>query len=164
MRAVALIVLLAGVSGPAWAQDAAAPTPTPTVDPTAIDATKLGVSLSRIQKALQIAEARQKDAGGALRLEFNIQVFGTAPKIEILKGVDLLNGQVPGTAPSHTQFIEFVTPPIYRQPALPISAFAAWAAQRVWQQSKRARCEEEIANYRAQVMQGMNVSAPRCTQ
>ena len=162
MRAVALIVLLAGLSGPAWAQDAAAPAPT--VDPAAIDATKLGVSLSRIQKALQIAEARQKDAGGGLRLEFNIQVFGTAPKIEILKGVDLLNGQVPGTAPSHTQFIEFVTPPIYRQPALPISAFAAWAAQRVWQQSKKARCEEEIATYRAQIMQGMNVSAPRCTQ
>jgi hypothetical protein len=162
MRAVALIGLLAGLSGPAWAQDA--PAPAPTVDPAAIDATKLGVSLSRIQKALQIAESRQKDAGSGLRLEFNIQVFGTAPKIEILKGIDLLNGQVPGTAPSHTQFIEFVTPPIYRQPALPISAFAAWAAQRVWQQSKRARCEEEIANYRAQVMQGMNVSAPRCTQ
>lgn len=160
MRAVALILLLlAGLSGPAWAQDA----PAPTVDPEAIDATKLGVSLSRIQKALQIAEARQKDPGG-LRLEFNIQVFGTAPKIEILKGIDLLNGQVPGTAPSHTQFIEFVTPPIYRQPALPISAFAAWAAQRVWQQSKKARCEEEIANYRAQIMQGMSVSAPRCTQ
>ena len=91
-------------------------------------------------------------------------MFGTAPKIEILKGIDLLNGQVPGTAPSHSQYMEFVTPQIYRQPALPISAFAAWAAQRVWQQSKKSRCEEEIANYRAQVMQGMNVSAPRCTQ
>ena len=153
------MVLLAGVSGTAWAQDATAPT----VDPAAIDATKLGVSLSRIQKALQIAETKQKDTGG-LRLEFNIQVFGTAPKIEILKGIDLLNGQVPGTAPSHSQYMEFVTPQIYRQPALPISAFAAWAAQRVWQQSKKARCEEEIANYRAQVMQGMSVSAPRCTQ
>ena len=160
MRVVALIVLLAGLSGPAWAQD----TPVPTVDPAAIDATKLGVSLSRIQKALKVAETRQKDTGGGLRLEFNIQVFGTAPKIEILKGFDLLNGPVPGTAPSHSQYMEFVTPQIYRQPALPISAFAAWAAQRLWQQSKRARCEEEIANYRAQVMQGMNVSAPRCTQ
>ncbi len=159
MRALAVLALVTGLSGPAWAQDASAPT----VDPTAIDATKLGVSLSRIQKALQVAEAKQKDAGG-LRLEFNIQVFGTAPKIDILKGVDLLNGQVPGTAPSHVQFMEFVTPPIYRQPALPISAFAAWAAQRVWQQSKKARCEEEIANYRALVMQGVSVSAPRCTQ
>ena len=99
-----------------------------------------------------------------LRLEFNIQVFGTAPRIEVLKGVDLLNGHVPGTAPTHQQFIEYVTPPIYRQPAMPLSAFAAWAAQWVWQQSKKSRCEEEIANYRALLMQGVNVSAPRCTQ
>ena len=39
-----------------------------------------------------------------------------------------------------------------------------WAAQWMADKSKKSRCEEEIANYRALVMQGVNVSAPRCTQ
>jgi hypothetical protein len=47
---------------------------------------------------------------------------------------------------------------------MPVSSLAAWAAMWFWQQSKKSRCEEEIANYRALVMQGVNVSAPRCTQ
>jgi hypothetical protein len=91
-------------------------------------------------------------------------VFGTSPKVEIFKDVDLFSGPVPGSAPTHQEYLQFVTPSIYRQPAIPISALAAWVGQWMWQQSKKSRCEEEIANYRAAVMQGMNVSAPRCTQ
>ena len=160
MRALALVVLLAGLSLPARAQDLAAPV----ADATAIDATKLGVSLARIQKGLKTADAKEKDIRDGLRFEFNIEVFGTSPRVEIFKGVDLFNGPVPGSAPTHQEFVQFVTPQIYRTPALPVSAFAAWAAQWLWQQSKKSRCEEEIANYRALIMQGVNVSAPRCTQ
>jgi hypothetical protein len=160
MRALALIVLLAGVSAPAWAQDAAPPT----VDPMAIDATKLGVSLARIQKGLRTVESREKSLGEGLRLDISIQVFGTSPRVEIFKGVDLSGGPVPGSAPSHQEFLQFVTPQIYRTAAVPISALAGAAAKWFWEQSKKSRCEEEIANYRALVMQGVNVSAPRCTQ
>jgi hypothetical protein len=39
-----------------------------------------------------------------------------------------------------------------------------WAAQKLADRSKKARCEDEIANYRALVMQGVSVAAPRCTQ
>ena len=160
MRALALFVLLAGLSAPAWAQDAAAPA----ADPTAIDATKLGVSLARIEKGLKTAAAKEKDPREGLRFEFSIEVFGTSPRVEIFKDVDLFNGPVPGSAPSHQEFIQFVTPQIYRTPTMPVSAFAAWLAQWAWQQNKKSRCEEEIANYRALLMQGVNVSAPRCTQ
>ena len=161
MRTLALLAMLAAASSPAWAQDqqpeAAPQTP-------AIDATKLGVSLSRIQKGLRTAETREKTNPGGLRLEFNVQVYGTAPRIDMLQGIDLVNGAVPGTAPSHSQLIEFVTPQIYRTPTMPVSAFAAWAAQWLADKSKKTRCEEEIATYRALVMQGVNVAAPRCTQ
>ena len=165
MRALVLFALLVAAATPAWAQTQQAETPpaTPAEAPV-IDATKLGVSLSRIQRQLRVGEAREKTAGDALRLEFNVQVFGTAPKIDVLKGIDLVNGPVPGTAPSHRQYIEFATPQIYRTPAMPVSAWAVWAAQWMWQQSKKSRCEQEIANYRELVMQGVNVSAPRCTQ
>lgn len=163
MRAFALFALLLAWSTPAWAQDA--PPAPPPADVT-IDATKLGVSLERIQKGLRVTESREKNrqTGNTLRLEFQVQVYGMAPKIEVLKGVDLFNGPVPGTAPSHRQFIDHVTPQIYRTPGLPISAFAFWAAAQLVQKSKKVQCEEEIAAYRNLLMQGVNVAAPRCTQ
>ena len=115
-------------------------------------------------EGLRVAESNEKVTADGLRLNFSIQVYGQSPRIEVLKGVDLFNGGVPGTAPSHNQMIEFWTPAIYRTPGLPISALAFWAAQQFWEKSKKSRCEEEIANYRALIMQGVNVAAPRCTQ
>jgi hypothetical protein len=140
------------------------PVPAPPVDGPAIDATKLGVDLSRIKKGLRVAETQEKLTTDGLRLNYSIQVYGQSPKIEVLKGIDLFNGGVPGTAPSHNQMIEFWTPAIYRSPTMPVSALAFWAAQQIWQKSKKSECEEEIATYRSLVMQGVNVAAPRCTQ
>lgn len=162
MRGFASFVLIACLAAPCVAQEPA-PAPAATTDPS-IDVTKLGVSLSRIQKGLFIAESREKQGGDAMHLEFNVQVYGRSPKIEVLKGVDLFNGAVPGTAPTHNQMIEFWTPQIYRSPVMPVSALAVWAAEQLWQKSKRSQCEQEIADYRALVMQGVNVSAPRCSQ
>ena len=158
MRRLAVLIMLAGLAAPVFGQG-----PQPPREP-AIDATKLGVDLARIQKGLRVAESREKLSADGLRLDFSIQVYGQSPRIEVLQGIDLFNGGVPGTAPSHNQMIEFWTPPIYRTPGLPISALAFWAAKQVWEKSKKTRCEEEIANYRALIMQGVNVAAPRCTQ
>lgn len=162
MRALATWLVLVGLAGPVWAQDP--PVPAPPVDGQAIDAGKLGVDLSRIKKGLRVAETREKLAIDGLRLDFSIQVYGQAPKIDVLEGVDLFNGGVPGTAPSHNQMIEFWTPAIYRSPTMPISALGFWAAQQIWKKSQKSQCEEEIRNYRELIMQGVNVAAPRCTQ
>ena len=173
MRSLALLVALLGLAAPAVAQapsDSAQgkpPKESATEKPSApqIDPSKMGVSISKIQRGLFVASERDKSkADGGIRLEFNVQVYGTAPKIEVLKGYDLYNGAVPGTAPTHNQMIEFWTPPIYRTPTMPVSALAFWAAKQVWQKSKKSQCEEEIANYRALIMQGVNVAAPRCSQ
>ena len=164
MRALAVLAVILGLAAPAMAQDQEPAKPSPDDTPS-IDATKLGVSLSRIQKGLKIAESREQRKDDGLRLEFNIHVFGTAPRIDVIpEGENLVFGPVPGTAPSHPQFLEFVTPQIYRTPTMPVSALAVWAAQWIAEKSKKSRCEEEIANYRALIMQGVNVSAPRCTQ
>lgn len=166
MRSFALLSLILGLAAvPAGAQETPqAQPPAETTADSQVDSTKMGVSLSRIQRGLFVATERDRNNPDGMRLEFNVQVYGMAPKIEVLKDVDLFNGAVPGTAPTHNQMIEFWTPPIYRTPGLPISALAFWAANQVWQKSKKARCEEEIANYRAMIMQGVNVAAPRCTQ
>jgi hypothetical protein len=164
MKALTMWLVLVGLAGPAWAQDPPPPPPPPPADAQAIDATKLGVDLSRIQRGLRVAESREKFTTDGLRLNYSIQVYGQAPKIDVLQGIDLFNGGVPGSAPSHNQMIEFWTPAIYRSPTMPVSALAFWAAQQIWQKSKKSQCEEEIATYRSLVMQGVNVSAPRCTQ
>ena len=162
MRALTVWLVLVGLAGSALAQDP--PAPPPPADGQVIDATKLGVDLSRIQKGLRVAESREKLTTDGLRLNYSIQVYGQAPKIDVLKGIDLFNGAVPGSAPSHNQMIEFWTPAIYRSPTMPVSALAFWAAQQIWQKSKKSQCEEEIATYRSLVMQGVNIAAPRCTQ
>ena len=164
MKALAVVALVFGLSVPALAQDAKPAPPPDSPDTIYIDPTKLGVSLDRIQKGLRIAEAREQSKGDGLRLEYNILVFGAAPRIDVLSGFDLFNGHVPDSAPTHREFIEYVTPQIYRTPTMPISTFAAWAAKWVADKSKRERCEQEIANYRELLMQGVNVAAPRCTQ
>lgn len=164
MRGFALLALVLGLSSPAWAQ-AVEPAPPAAAD-SRIDATKLGVSLERIQKGLRLSESREKEkqGGNVLRLEFQVQVYGMAPKIEVLKGLDLFNGAVPGTAPSHRQLVDYVTPVIYRTPVAPLSTLAVWAAMQLFEKGKKARCEDEIAAYRALLMQGVSVAAPRCTQ
>ncbi len=129
-----------------------------------IDATKMGVSLSRIQKGLRMTESTPERSTSPLRLSFQIQVYGQAPKIDLLKDVDLLSGAVPGTPPTHREVIEFLTPQIYRTPALPISALMGWAAQQLWNHTRKTDCEAALANYRALLMQGVNIAAPRCTQ
>jgi len=164
MRVLSLLALLLSLSSPTWAQDAD-PASAPAAD-SQIDATKLGVSLERIRRGLRVTDSREKElqSGTALRLEFQVQVYGMAPKIEVLKGVDLFNGPVPGSAPTHRQFIDHVTPQIYRTPGVPLSAAVFWLANQFWEKSKKSRCEEEIAAYRALLMEGVSVSAPRCTQ
>ena len=164
MRGLALVALFLSWSSPTWAQDQE-PAPSQAAEP-AVDRTKFGVSLERIQRGLRLTETRekQKQAGTTMRLEYQVQVYGLAPRIEVLKGVDLFNGPVPGTAPSHRQFIEHVTPQIYRTPGLPLSTVAFWLANQFSEKSKKSRCEEEIAAYRALLMEGVSVAAPRCTQ
>ena len=162
MRALGAVLIVLGLAQPAWCQDPAPPPPPPAAN-SELDASKLGVSLSRIQRGLFIAEAREKQSDG-YRLQFNVQVYGMAPKIEVLKGIDLFNGGVPGSSPTHRQMIDFVTPQIYRTPTMPVSSLAFWAASQMWKKTKKQACEEEIATYRSMVMQGMNVAAPRCTQ
>jgi hypothetical protein len=154
---MALAVVLCAST--AMAQDAQPPQ-----GPDEVDATKMGVSIERIQKGLRIAETNEQRSAAGLRLSFQIQVYGKAPKIDVLKDVDLFNGPVPGNPPTHREVIEFLTPAIYRTPGLPFSALMGWAAQAVMNRNKKASCEAEIANYRAMLMQGINVSAPRCTQ
>ncbi len=167
MRRAAIFLLVLTLAAPAAAQ---APTPVPSAPPTAsapqepIDATKLGVSLARIQKGLRLKQGTESQSGSPLHLMFQVQVYGAAPKIDVLKGFDLMHGAVPGSAPSHQQMIDYWTPQAFSAPTVPFGTMIFWAAEQLSKKSKRSACEEEIANYKATLMQGISIAAPRCAQ
>jgi hypothetical protein len=156
-RALALILAFSlALPVSSWAQDAQ--------PQDAIDASKLGVSLDRIKRRL-VSESRETISTDGRRLNVRVDVFGAAPPIDLIPDdFSIVFGPVPGSAPTHQQHIDFVTPKEYSSPTFPVFGLAVWAAQKIAAKSKKEKCEEEIRNYRALVMQGVAVSAPRCTQ
>jgi hypothetical protein len=127
-----------------------------------VDSSRLGVSLDRIKR--ELAQAREEQSqDSALKLSFTIQVVGQAPKIDLLQGFSL-NGPMQYGGPTHREVLDVVTPQAYKAPVMPLSAITYWAAQKLFQKTKKERCEEELRSYRALVMQGVAVSAPNCTQ
>jgi hypothetical protein len=155
-RAIAFLVVMAlalPVAG--WAQTTTTP---------AIDASKLGVSLDRIRRELA-PESTETFRADGLKLNVRVDVFGQAPPIDFVpEDFSLSFGPVPHSAPTHREHLDFVTPQQFRSPTVPVYGLAVWAAQKLADRSKKARCEEELRNYRALVMQGVAVAAPRCTQ
>lgn len=169
--ALALILMVAAVNAlqaqvPASEPEeaVAAATPAPTVAPT-VDASKLGVSMSRIQRGLRLTEARERSSNTPFKLEYQIQVFGTAPRLDLLKGFDASpTAPLSYGAPTHSEFLNHWTPQAYRSPPANFGALAGWALFQLAKRADKSKCEQEIADHRAMVMQGIAAPAPRCTQ
>ena len=83
--------------------------------------------VERIQKGLRVPESDDAASTAPLRLEFSVLVYGEAPRIDLLKGVDVLHGDAPNTAPTHQQLVAFLTPQMFRRGAAPLSALRWWA-------------------------------------
>lgn len=157
MKRLAALTIVAALSFPGWALAQA--------DGQTVDVTKLGVSIDRIRTELKRIESRETISTENGRLNVRVDVWGLSPPIVFIPDdFSLTFGPVPHSAPTHREHIEHVTPQAFRSPAVPIYSLAVWAAQKLAEKSKKARCEEEIAVYRALVLQGVAVAAPRCTQ
>jgi hypothetical protein len=126
-RVVIAIMLLTASS--AVAQDrppspTPVPAPTTTTSPTVISVDKLPISLDRIQKKLAIAPPTTNIGG--LKLEYYIQVYGTAPRIDFFTGFDARTGPVPHSAPTHNDMLDVVTPRGFREPPMDIGSLISW--------------------------------------
>jgi hypothetical protein len=173
MRPVLAIVLVVASAAGLRAQapesepgdGVAAPVSAQAPDP-AVDAAKLGVSMSRIQRGLRLAEARQRSSSSSpFRLEYQIQVFGAAPRLDLLQDFNISpTAPLSYGAPTHTEFLNHWTPQAYRSPPANFGALAGWALFQLAKRTDKSKCEQEIADYRALVMQGIAAPAPRCTQ
>jgi hypothetical protein len=128
----------------------------------AVDATKMGVDLSRIKRELAEAEASES-TDDPLRLRYRVEVVGIAPKIDFLEGFDV-EGAVPYGPPTHDEVLNVLTPQEFRSPVVPFYSLAMLAAQKLFSYNKKKRCEAEIEEYRRLVMQGVAIAAPRCSQ
>src|SRR5262245_60928283 len=129
-RALALLLavtLAVPASVRAQGTSAAAPAdPKPEATPQ-VDASKLGVSLSRIRR--ELAQAEAVDAlpeDGRLRFSYTVAVVGQAPKIDFMEGFPV-SGAVPYGSPTHEEVLDVLTPRPFRYGGVPFSALAAWA-------------------------------------
>ena len=155
---VLLLVTALGAPASVLAQ---APEQAPSA-PATVDVSKLGVDLSRIKRELDAPPSAEL-SDSALKMSFTVQVIGVAPKIDFLRGF-AIDGPIAYGAPTHAEIIQVLTPQAYRSPVVPIYGLAMAAAQKLFQNTKKSKCEIEIAEYRAMVMQGIAVTAPRCSQ
>lgn len=128
----------------------------------AVDATKMGVDLSRIKRELAQAQAEEA-SDDPLRLRFRVEVVGTAPKIDFLEGFNV-EGPVSYGPPTHQEVLDVLTPKEFRSPVVPFYSLAMLAAQKLSDYSKKRQCEAEIEEYRRLVMQGIAMAAPRCSR
>jgi hypothetical protein len=167
MARICLVCLIAVLGLPVLAaaqgtpsQESTATPPPPAAE--AVDPTKLGVSLARIKREL-VQATSQPETDSPLKLSFTVQVVGQAPKINLLEGF-AVSGPLPYGSPTHREVLDVLTPQEFRRPIIPFSSMAVWAAQKLWDRSKKERCEDEIAEYRRAVMAGIAITAPRCTQ
>ena len=96
---------------------------------TNVDVDRLPINMSKIQRELQ--RQADKEERDGLNLRYSLHVYGVAPRLQFFTEDDnLLTGPVPGTAPTHREMIEHVTPQEFRAPFADFSALVRWLADR----------------------------------
>jgi hypothetical protein len=95
-----------------------------------VNVQRLPVDLARIQRALRQSAEREERSG--LNIRYIIDVYGTAPRIDILdpKTDNLRMGPVPYGAPTHQQMLDVMTPQEFRAPAADFSSLLRWLQNR----------------------------------
>ena len=112
--------LCAGFASPAMAgQGKSADGTVVTVTP-GVELDRLPVNVARIGKQLRQTEVREERNG--LRLRYDIQVYGDAPRFKLVTPLDnLLIGGVPNSAPTHNDMIRQMTPKEFSTPVFSTS-------------------------------------------
>jgi hypothetical protein len=135
-----LAVLLAG---PAGASAQPPPQPPPGADPFAAKPAKPlspdtePYSVERVRRELRLLPpTTTTEQQHGLKLEYYIQVFGSAPRIDFFKDFDVKNGPVPFSAPTHADMLEQMTPQQYRHPVADVPSLLVWLGQQLSKKKK----------------------------
>ena len=92
------------------------------------DAEALPISLERIKRQLDRLPVRDEERN-LLYLSYYVEVYGRAPRINVVQNFDIHNGQVPYGAPSHAEMIAVATPREFRTPALMLFPLFGWTGK-----------------------------------
>ncbi len=80
-----------------------------------LPAEDLPVSLERITRKLAQVEPSQSSV---LRLDYYVEVYGRAPRIDVFQAFDVHSGPVPYGAPTHAELLSLILPPESHAPPL----------------------------------------------
>lgn len=143
--------------GPVAARaQAADPAPAP-----AFNASAMGISLSRIARRLDAESEARSEGLSPLKLEYHVDVFGNAPQLRFFTGQDLIYGAVPGSAPTHRDMLNLVTPQAFRSPRVDFLSLVAGAAMYGAKKAQQWNYDRELEEYKKMVEAGKNVPAPK---
>ena len=95
-----------------------------------IDVSKLPLDLQRIERQLRQTTEREDHDG--LRLRYFVDVYGTAPRIELfMPGENLTTGPTPWGAPTHQEMIDHNTPQEFRSPPVDLNSVFRWLTDKL---------------------------------
>ncbi|MDP1569430.1 MAG: hypothetical protein Q8L86_05445 [Vicinamibacterales bacterium] len=156
MRHLLLLAVLTGLPTAAAAQPPAPPAP-------AIDPAALGISLDRIERKLEGKSQISAGSpfGGDLKLDFFVGVVAEAPPIDFFADFNVHAGPVPGSAPSHREVIDHLTPEAFRSPTPNLLGMAAWLGVQAYKKLQQERWERVYERYRQRIEAGEDIPAPR---
>jgi hypothetical protein len=101
-----------------------------------IDVSRLPINLERIRRQLRQSTVREERDG--LNLRYQVEVFGQAPRLELFTPQDnLLDGQVPFSAPTHQDMLNIMTPQEFSAPAANFGNLFNWIANKAKDKSKK---------------------------
>ena len=156
LTALLACVMTAAAASAQTAPAAPASTPAP-----AIDASALGISLSRISRRLAAESQARSEGASPLKLEYFVDVYGNAPELRFFTGQDLVYGGVPGSAPTHRDMMMHVTPQAFRSPRVDFLSLISVAAMYGAKKTQQWNYDRQYEAYRKLVEAGRNVPAPK---
>lgn len=132
--------------------------------PVPLNAGAMGISLSRIARRLDAESQARSEGVSPLKLEYHIDVYGNAPQLRFFTGQDLIYGAVPGSAPTHRDMLNLVTPQAFRSPRVDFLSLLAGAAMYGAKKAQQWNYDRELEEYKKLVEAGKNVPAPKPPQ
>ena len=121
-RVLAIAVSLVMLAGTVGAAQDRASTPVGAV----LEAEDLGISLARIQRKLDRLPDRE-EARSLLRLNYYVQVYARAPRLDLFRGFDLHNSPIPYGVPLHSEMLSVMRPNQLYPSAANLTPIVGWA-------------------------------------
>ncbi len=99
------------------------------VDGAALPAIRLAVNLERVKRKLAALPASE-DGRSILDLNYYLEVYGRAPRLDLLEGFDTHIGPVPFGGPSHADLRDLWTPEEFSSPVADLGSLFDWLLKR----------------------------------